>query len=357
MKVLQLDSVPVIIRTQYLPLHSRLGPYDTTLLDRIAYADDEWFEAWAHEASLLPVEAEPWFRWAKDRARNGKTWKNLYEVAQREPAYVESVLAEVRERGAVTGGELSDPRPLARRSDGWWDRSIGVQALDFLFRVGEIGVRRTAQFEKVFSPIDDIVPADIRSQPTPSAEDAIRELTIRSVGAVGVGTAKEIADHYRLPIREVRATLVDLVADGSVVKADVQGWDVPAFADPEASIPRTITGATVLSPFDPVVWNRERLERIHGMEYRIEIYVPAPKRRWGYYVLPVMVDGRIVARVDAKTHRDEQRLEIRAAWAEPSFGPEHVRPMQEAIDDLARLVGAVEWTVSAHGDIASVIAR
>ncbi len=353
MKVLQLDSVPVVIRTQYLPLHSRLGPYDTDLLDRIAYHHDEWFEAWAHEASLLPVESEPSFRWAKERARQGWTWKGLHRLAQDEPGYIQAVLDEVRERGAVSGGDLSDPRPIAQRGDGWWNRSLGVSALDWLFRIGEIGIRRTPSFERVFSPLEDIVPAEIRAQPTPAEDEAQRTLTLESVRAVGVGTVQDIADIYRLPIREIRSRLVELVENGDVVDATVAGWDAPAFADPEAKIPRTITGSTVLSPFDPVVWKRDRLERIHGMEYRIEIYVPADKRRWGYYVLPVMIDGHVVARVDVKTHRAERRLEVRAAWAEPDFGPEHLEPTASALDDLTQLVGADAWTVCEQGDLAA----
>ena len=181
--VIQLDSIPVVIRTQYMPLHSRLGPYDQSLLDRVAYKDDSWFEAWSHEASLLPVESEPLFRWMKDLARDGRVWKGIYEFAQAEPNYVAEVLAEVRERGAVTGGELSNPRPVAADSSGWGSRSLGVTALDWLFRIGEVGIRRRGNFEKVFSPLDDIVPKNILSSPTPPLGDAQRCLLYTSDAA------------------------------------------------------------------------------------------------------------------------------------------------------------------------------
>ncbi|MGI9606568.1 MAG: winged helix-turn-helix domain-containing protein [Acidimicrobiales bacterium] len=355
--VIQLDSVPVVIRTQYMPFHSRLGPYDTTLVDRIAYADDEWFEAWSHEASLLPVEAEPNFRWAKDRARAGATWKGLFEVSQREPAYVQSILDEVRERGAVTGGGLSDPRPLPTDGTGWWSRSLGVLALDWLFRIGELGVRRQGNFEKVFSPLDSIIPQAILDARTPSIDDAQNELIVQSMRSLGVGTATDIADWYRLPIREVRARIPVLVEEGRIVPATVPGWTKPAFADPEAKIPRAITGATTLSPFDPVCWNRDRAVRLFDFEYRIEIYTPEAKRVWGYYVLPVMVDGALVARLDVKTDRVSELLRIKAAHAEPGCAtPAIAERVMEAAGYLAQLVGVGEIDVESRGDLAPLLA-
>ena len=353
MRVVQLDSIPIVARTQYLPFHSRLGPYDMALLDRVAYRDDEWFELWAHEASIMPVDVEPLFRWMTDRARSGHTWKSLHQVSVREPAYVEAVLAEVRERGAVTGGELSDPRPLPKDGSGWWNRSLGVLALDWLYRVGELGVRRRGNFEKVFSPIEDIVPKEILDQPTPAPDDAVRELTKRSVQALGVGTAKGVADYFRLPIKMVRPALDELVESGAIDVAEVESWNKPAFVDPKAVVPRRITGATVLSPFDPVVWNRDRAERIWGFEYRIEIYVPAAKRRWGYYVLPVMVDGDLVARLDVKTDRDASVLRIKAAYAEPGHAtPAVAARVRSAIEDLRVLVRVDEVDVADRGDLA-----
>ena len=353
MRVVQLDSIPIVARTQYLPFHSRLGPYDMALLDRVAYRDDEWFELWAHEASIMPVDVEPLFRWMTDRARSGHTWKSLHQVSVREPAYVEAVLAEVRERGAVTGGELSDPRPLPKDGSGWWNRSLGVLALDWLYRVGELGVRRRGNFEKVFSPIEDIVPKEILDQPTPAPDDAVRELTKRSVQALGVGTAKGVADYFRLPIKMVRPALDELVESGAIDVAEVESWNKPAFVDPKAVVPRRITGATVLSPFDPVVWNRDRAELIWGFEYRIEIYVPAGKRRWGYYVLPVMVDGDLVARLDVKTDRDASVLRIKAAYAEPGHAtPAVAARVRSAIEDLRVLVRVDEVDVADRGDLA-----
>ncbi len=359
MKVLQLDAIPVVIRTQYLPFHSRLGPYRAELLDRVAYGDDEWFEAWAHEASLLPVASEPLFRCMKDRVRAGHTWKSLAEFAAREASYVQSVLEEVHDRGTVAGGsDLSEPRPTKKKSGGWWERSPGAWALDWLFRVGELGIRRRGNFEKHFSPLAHIVPESVRSIPTPAADEALRVLTLQSVQALGVGTAADVADYYRLPIREVRPALADLVEDGRVVPATVPGWKHAAFADPDASVPRSVRGATVLSPFDPVVWNRDRAQRIFDFEYKIEIYVPEAKRRWGYYVLPVLVDGRIVARLDVKTDRPHGVLRIKAAHAEAGCNDRATAArVADAIVDLAGLVEVEDIEVCKRGDMAPLLRR
>ena len=356
MRVLQLDSIPVVARTQYMPFHSRLGPYKMDLLDATAYEHDEWFEAWSHEASLLPVEAEPLIRWTWERARAGHTWKSLSEVADREPAYVQSVLDEVRDRGAVTGGELSDPRPMQDDGSGWWHRSLGVLALDWLFRIGELGIRRRGNFEKVFSPLEDIVPEEILGAPTPTSEEAQRALALSAVQALGVGTAKDVADYFRLPIREIRTALAELVEDGDVIHANVEGWSIPGFADPHARIPRRIAGATVLSPFDPIVWCRERALRIWDFEYKIEIYTPAAKRKYGYYVLPVLVDGALVARLDVKTDRHANVLRVKSAYAEPGCATAACAArVATTVEDLRRFVGMAETQVEDRGDLALLL--
>ena len=315
LKLLQLDSVPVVIRTQYLPPFSRLGCYDASLLDRIAYADDEWFEAWAHEASLVPVTDEPLFRWQKQRAEQGDTWKNLADLARSEPDYVAEVLAQVSER-PLTAGELEDPR---RRDGEWWgSRSLGSIALDWLFRIGAVGIRRRGNFVKEFDLLERIVPAEVLARPTPTAEEAQRELLVRSAQALGVGTAGDLIDYYRLPVREARTRLRELVESGELETAKVEGWTEPAYMHPAAKLPRSVNPLTVLSPFDPIVWNRNRAARLWDFDYRIEIYVPASKRVYGYYVLPVLDGERLVARLDLKTDRQASVLRVLAAHAEPN---------------------------------------
>ena len=348
-KLLQLDSVPVVIRTQYLPAFSRLGCYDASLLDRIAYRDDEWFEAWAHEASLLPVDDEPLLRWQKQRAEQGDTWRHLVEVAQRESGYVAEVLAQVKER-PLTAGELTDPR---RRQGEWWgSRSLGSVALDWLFRIGAVGIRRRGNFTKEFDLLERIVAPEVLARPTPSAEEAQRELLVRSGEALGVGTATDLIDYYRLGVREGRARLREVVEEGRLHTVEVQGWTEPAYMHPEAKLPRSVGGLTVLSPFDPIVWNRPRALRLWGFDYRIEIYVPAAKRVYGYYVLPVLDGEELTARLDLKTDRSARALHVQAAYAEPTTDrqqlAERLRPHLQA---LARFVGVEAVSHGNRGDL------
>ncbi len=337
LQLLQLDSVPVVIRTQYLPPFSRLGCYEASLLDRVAYRDDEWFEAWAHEASLLPVGDEPLLRWQKRRAEQGHTWENLAALARRDPDYVAEVLAQVTER-PLAAGELLDPR---RRSGQWWgSRSLGAIALDWLYRIGKVGIRRRANFIKEFDLLERIVPADVLAQPTPPAEDAQRALLLRSAAASGVGTASDLIDYYRLPVREGRARLSELVEAGDLAVVEVEGWAEPAYLHTEAKLPSSVDSLTVLSPFDPVVWNRARAERLWGFDYRIEIYVPASKRVYGYYVLPVLDGEELVARLDLKTDRAAGVLLVLGAFAEPGVDKAGLAErLWLHLVDLARFVG------------------
>lgn len=350
MRVVQLDSVPVIIRTQYVPFHSRLGPYEVKLFDDVAYKSGRWFEAWSHEASLLPVESEPLFRWAKAQARVGQTWKGLAELASKNPSYIEAVLEEVRDRGAASSKDLiqvpqnmvsTKKAPTSEKHAGWWNRSDAKNALDWLFRIGELGIRRVGNFEKQYVPLSSLVPNDILAQSTPDIADAQRELTLQSVQSLGVGTVSDIADYFRLPVAVSRRCLAELVEAGTVVPAVVEGWDKPAFADPAARVPQKVTRTTVLSPFDPMVWNRERAQRLFNFEYKLEIYTPKEKRRWGYYVLPILDGEQIIGRVDAKTHRNENRLSVKAVFFERQANTENTRATVKAVTDLAKLL-AVE---------------
>ncbi|MEM7787185.1 MAG: crosslink repair DNA glycosylase YcaQ family protein [Bacteroidota bacterium] len=354
LQVVQLDSVPAVMRTQYLPFFSRLGPYRPGLLDDIAYRDDTWFEAWAHEASLLPVASEPLFRWAKQRCSEGQTWKGLVRLAREEPTYVQSVLDEVTERGPLFAKELRDPRP---REGAWWgSRSVGQLALDWLFRIGAVGVRRVGNFEKQFDRLERIVPEEVRALPTPSVEEAQRELLRRSAKALGVGTADDLVDYFRLPVREAKRRVAELVDAGDLVEVDVEGWSKPAYCLPDAKVPRRIDRIALISPFDPVVWNRDRAERLFGFRYRIEIYVPADKREYGYYVLPLLVGDRLVARFDLKTLRDERVLHVKGAFAEPGVDVAELGPRaREELQRLATFVGADALRIEPRGNLAAAL--
>ncbi len=354
LQLLQLDSVPIVIRTQYMPLFSRLGPYRKELLDEIAYDEDEWFEAWSHEASLLPVETEPWLRWSKARAREGATWKHLDAMAKREPEYIEAVLAEVKERGPLGARALSDPRP---RSGTWWgSRSGGAVALDWLYRIGKLGIRRNRSFGKEFDLFERIVPEAVRTRPTPSVEQSFDELLVRSARAHGIATANCLVDYFRLPPRPGKARLEALVEDGRLLRCEVEGWTQNGYRHPDAKRPRSIDAAALLSPFDPIVWNRKRIHSLFEFDYRLEIYTPAAKRRHGYYVLPFLLNDRLVARFDLKTDREGRTLEVLAAHLEPGENANEVA--WAAVRELAKLAYLVEVEcirVGRRGNLAKVL--
>jgi uncharacterized protein YcaQ len=349
--LLQLDSVPVIIRTQYMPAFSRLGPYDPTLLDHVAYRKDEWFEAFVHEASLVPVEDEPLFRFMKERCRNGQAWRGLVELAEKESSYIEQVLCEVTERGPIKANELANSRP--RGGEWWGSRSVGAAALDWLFRTGAVGIRRVGNFEKEFDLLDRIVPTEIINQLTPSPEDSLKELLVRSAAALGVATAPELTDYFRLPKRAVKSLFPELVEDGRLIPCEVPSTDRPTFMHPDAKVPRVMDARALLSPFDPVVWHRERASWRVDFDYRIEIYVPKPKRVYGYYVLPFLLGDQLVGRCDLKTDRQEGVLRLLGAFAQPGVDEKVIAgDLAAELQQLATMVGVDRVKVDAPGRLA-----
>lgn len=352
--LIQLDSVPVIIRTQYMPGFSRLGPYDPALLDDIAYRKDEWFEAFIHEASVVPVEDEPLFRFTKERARSGETWAGLVKLANKEGPYITEVLQEVADRGPLKANELSNPRP--REGEWWGSRSIGTLALDYLFRIGAVGIRRVGNFEKEFDLLEKIVPANVLAQPTPTEVDALKELLVRSAQALGVATAPELTDYFRLPKRAVKPLFAELVEEGRVVPCMAEGTHRAAYMHPDAVLPRSVHARALLSPFDPVVWYRERGSWLFDFDYRIEIYVPKPKRQYGYYVLPFLLGDEIVGRCDLKTDRKDGVLRLLGAFAERGVPEAAIaEDLAAELRQLATMVGVDDVVVDAKGQLATLV--
>ena len=360
--LLQLDSVQAVCRSHYLPIYSRLGAYDRGRLDEWLWHSGEMFETWAHEASIAPIDLEPSLRWLKARARAGQTWAGLAALAENRADYVAEVLAEVRSNGPVTAADLSDPRP---RDGSWWDgRSDGKRAVDWLFRTGDVGSRRVGNFERVYEAFDRVVPAEVLVQPTPTEPDAQRDLLVLAARYHGVGTAADLADYFRISPREARPLIADLVEAGRLVSANVEGWRDPAFLHPDAKCPRTVSARALLSPFDPVVWFRPRAERLFGFRYRIEIYVPEPKREYGYYVLPFLLGDRLVGRVDVKADRTTARriaggtgrLLARGVFAEDGADREHVATeLSVELDRLAGFLGLETVEVGRRGNLAAVL--
>ena len=275
-------------------------------------------------------------------------------MATAQAPYVAEVLEEVGRHGPLLAGDLSDPRP---RQGTWWSgRSDGRRALDWLFRIGEVGITRTRNFEKEFRSLVHLVPEEVRSLPTPGEHEAQRDLLERAARSHGVGTATDLADYFRLKVPEVRPRLAELVDAGRLLEVSVEGWREPGFRHPEAVLPRRVDARALLSPFDPVVWFRPRAERLFGFRYRIEIYVPAGKREYGYYVLPFLLGDTMVGRVDVKADRAGGRLLARGVFAEEGVDREWVAAgLRVELERLSRFLGLDDVVVGRRGNLAAAL--
>jgi uncharacterized protein YcaQ len=338
--VLQIDSVNVLVRSHYLPLFSRLGPYRTALVDQAAYrAPRELFEYWGHEASLLPVGLQPVLRWRMSRAADD-AWAGVRRLAQTKPGFIEIVGQLVGEHGPIGAGQLAKLAEVERpnRKGPWWDWDDTKTALEWLFYAGRVSTASRPAFVRRYDLVERVLPAAVLRRPTPTPAEAHRELTEVAARAMGVGTERDLRDYFRLRPAESQVAVATLVEEGVLRPVEVSGWQQPAYLHRDARLPRWVRGAALLSPFDSLVWARERAERLFGFRYRLEIYTPAHRREYGYYVLPFLYDGELVARVDLKADRLVGALRVRAAHLEPG------RPAGEVAEALAaELVSLASW--------------
>jgi uncharacterized protein len=336
--LVQIDSVNVLIRAHYLPLFSRLGPYPTDLLDRAAHrAPRRLFEYWGHEASLLPVATWPLLQWRMERAAHD-AWGGMRRIQRDRPDLVERVLGEVRERGPIAASELAEERP--RRSGPWWDWSDGKRALEWLFWSGRITSARRRGFERLYDLPERVLPRQVIEAPTPSRADAQRELVRVAARALGVAAERDLRDYFRLPTADARKRVGELVDSGELQPIDVEGWGrTPAYLHAEAGIPRRAEGRALIGPFDSLLWERSRVERVFGFRYRLELYVPQAKRRDGYYVLPFLLGERLVARADLKADRRAGALRVPAVRLEPDAPGETMRALREELETMATWLG------------------
>lgn len=331
----QIDSVNVLVRAHYLPAFSRLGPYDRALLDDMAWGPKRGrrlWEYWAHEASLLPLDAQPLLRWRMAKADAGEAgYAGLRAFATGRRAEAMAVLERVRAEGPLAASDFEASRA------GWWEWSEAKRALEWLFWAGHVTTAtRRRSFERVYDLPERVIPPAVLALPTSEPADARRALVERAARALGIATAGELRDYHRLSPAEASAAVADLVEAGVLLPVIVPGWPRPAFLHRDARRPRRVAARALLAPFDPLVWERPRTERLFGFRYRIEIYTPAAKRQHGYYVLPFLLGDRLVARVDLKADRQAGRLLARGVHLEPG-APADTR--EQLAEELAAMAG------------------
>jgi uncharacterized protein len=354
--MLQIDSVNVLVRAHYFPLFSRLGPYPVELLDELSYAPKKrrFFEYWGHESCLLPLESFPLLRWRMDRARNfDGIWRLIARLAKSKPEFVENVFNVLAEHGPAGAGEIAErvaeERLMGER--GWWGWTESKAALEFLVWCGRISVATRRNFERVYDLTDQVIPAELIAQPVPSPEEAQRQLLGIAARALGVATETDLRDYFRLQARETRPRIAELVESGELKPVNIENRN--AYLHRDAVVPRQIDAAALISPFDPLVWERGRAERIFGFHYRIEIYTPAHKREHGYYVLPFLMGDKLVARVDLKADRKGSSLRVLSASEQPLTNPaEAAEALAKELQILARWLGLGRISVSDRGSLA-----
>jgi uncharacterized protein YcaQ len=320
--LLQIDSVNVYERSHYQPVFARLGHYDKSALDSVTYGKGVT-EYWAHEASFLPIETLPLMAWRKndyrDRFLAGTAQAGSAEAA--EASMIPWLRAELAAKGPMRASEIE--HDSNRRQGPWWGWSEAKRGLETMFRVGDVVSAGRVRFERVYALPEQVLPASVLGVEVPR-EEAVRQLMSMSARAHGIGTLKDFADYFRLKTVDALPAVLSLVEEGELVPVEVEGWSKPAWLHRDARRPRRLEAEALLSPFDPVVWERSRTERLFDFHYRIEIYTPEPKRVYGYYTLPVLIDDRLPARIDLKSDRQSGVLRVQSAWAEPGLLPDDV---------------------------------
>lgn len=357
--VIQLDAINVLERTQLLVPWSRLGAYPVASLQALCGPRGALFEYWGHAASLLPVAKQPLFRWRMatfSGALGGPAYTARWRAwGEAHAAYVARVLAEVRERGPLAAAQLRDPR---RRDGAWWERrSEGRQALEWLFARGELAAWRNGNFERVYDLPERVIPGEVLARPAPSPEDAQRQLLASAAQSLGVATLGDLADYYRIEKKHAAPRVAELVEAGELEPVAVEGWGETAYCLVGVRPTRpTREHATLLSPFDSLIWERERTRRLFGFDYRIEVYVPAAKRRYGYYVLPLLLADALVARFDLKADRKASVLRVAGAYLEPLAKPGAAAAAAAAeLDRLRGFLGLAAIRVGRRGNLAPAL--
>ncbi|MFD4183519.1 winged helix-turn-helix domain-containing protein [Rhodococcus sp. NPDC058514] len=360
--LLQIDSVSVAVRAHYMPVFSRVGAYDRTLLDAAAWQHTAakpraLVEYWAHEAALIPVQDWPLLRW-RMHAYTGGRWAGERKVLERNPTLSRDVLDVISAVGAASAGDVERHLELdgGGRGGPWWDRSDTKVVCEQLFAAGALSVDRRVGFVRHYDLADRVLPAGVVSASI-DEPDAVRELIRRAARSLGVGTEPDLRDYYRLSRAQAAAAIADLVDEGTLVPVAVRGWQAPAYLYAQAKTPRRITGAALLCPFDPLVFFRPRTERIFDFHYRLEIYTPQHKRVHGYYVFPFLLDGELVARVDLKADRAADVLRVLGTFAEGEHAHGRVvESLASSLREMAQWLGLSGVAVGDRGDLSAELA-
>lgn len=361
LNVLQLDSVSVAVRAHYAPIFSRLGPYDRDLLDRAAWSHSArsprmLVEYWAHEAALMAVEDWPLLRWRMREYVHGR-WGT--EIVKKNPQLADDIITAVSELGPSTAGQIEAhlEAEVPGRKGPWWGRSDTKWVAEALFASGVLTTATRVGFARHYDLAERVLPPEVIARDVDD-DTAIRELVLRASTALGIGTEADIRDYFRLRAEQVKPALAQLVTAGDLEVVDVGDWSAPAYLRAGQIVPRTPRGTALLCPFDPLIFFRPRVERLFGFEYRIEIYTPAPKRKYGYYVWPFLLDGHLVARVDLKADRSTGTLIVIGAFAELGYRlPETAAALAAQLESMATWLGLGSVTVGDRGDLITHLRR
>ncbi|HKP42159.1 winged helix-turn-helix domain-containing protein [Mycobacterium sp.] len=360
-QVLQLDSVSVAVRAHYAPVFSRLGPYDRDVLDRAAWNHSArsprlLVEYWAHEAALMAVEDWPLLRWRMREYTHGR-WGT--HIVKNNARLVDDVVAAVKALGPSTAGQIEAHLGAEQRGKKgqWWDRSDTKWVTEALFASGVLTTATRVGFARHYDLTENVLPPAVVQREVDD-DEAVRELILRAATALGVGTEADIRDYFRLKPQQSKPAIAKLEADGELERVEVDGWNAPAYLRVGQTVPRRDRGTALLCPFDPLIFFRPRVERLFQFRYRIEIYVPAPKREYGYYVWPLLLDGRLVGRVDLKAERTKDALHVVGAFTEPGQDQSRVaEPLAAELRTMANWLGLAEVTVGKNGDLTKGLAR
>ena len=356
--LLQIDSVNVLVRSHYLPLFSRLGNYDRGVLDKrtLESTNRHVFECWSHEASLVPMELHPLMRWRMDRARAGNgTYRSMNQFAKDQKAFLRKTLDHIRKNGPTGASAIPNS---GKGEGGWWGWSKGKMTMETLFDQGLVTTAKRDKFERIYDVPERVIPSEILNAATPPEADTFRQLINLSARALGIATEFELRDYFRLPVAETKTAIAECVENGDLVPVTVDGWTKPTYIHKNTKLPRKAGGTALLSPFDPLCWERDRTERLFNFHYRIEIYTPQTKRKFGYYVLPFLNGEDISGRICLKADREMGTLRANAIHHEEMVDPEETaEAMARELMKMADWLGLPKVEVKKSGNLSTALLK